>query len=480
MLFNSIHFLIFFPSVLILYFAIPHKYRWILILISSYYFYMSWRVDYIVLLILSTLVDYYSAISISKTNKKYKKNFFLVISLCSNIGILVLFKYFTFINNSIGDLLDIFTIKFTPLELNVLLPLGISFYTFQTLGYTIDVYRGKKEPEKHLGIFACYVSFFPQLVAGPIERAKNLLPQFYEKHNFEYNRVTNGLKLMLWGFFKKLVIADTAALVVNQVYNNVGEYSGSPLILATIFFAFQIYCDFSGYSDIAIGAAQVLGFKLMKNFKRPYFSKSIVEFWRRWHISLSTWFRDYLYIPLGGNRVSIPRWYLNLSIVFLVAGLWHGANWTFVIWGLINGSYLILFYTTKKIRSKIVGLTRLNKIPRIHLILQILTTFCLVNFGWIFFRANTVSDAFYIITHLFTDINPYLQNYWLGMNIIGILIVTMSITFMLFVHLLEERIVIRDYISYKPIWIRWSIYLLVLFAILLFGTFEQPFIYFQF
>ena len=441
---------------------------------------MSWRVDYIVLLILSTLVDYYSAISISKTNKKYKKNFFLVISLCSNIGILVLFKYFTFINNSIGDLLDIFTIKFTPLELNVLLPLGISFYTFQTLGYTIDVYRGKKEPEKHLGIFACYVSFFPQLVAGPIERAKNLLPQFYEKHNFEYNRVTNGLKLMLWGFFKKLVIADTAALVVNQVYNNVGEYSGSPLILATIFFAFQIYCDFSGYSDIAIGAAQVLGFKLMKNFKRPYFSKSIVEFWRRWHISLSTWFRDYLYIPLGGNRVSIPRWYLNLSIVFLVAGLWHGANWTFVIWGLINGSYLILFYTTKKIRSKIVGLTRLNKIPRIHLILQILTTFCLVNFGWIFFRANTVSDAFYIITHLFTDINPYLQNYWLGMNIIGILIVTMSITFMLFVHLLEERIVIRDYISYKPIWIRWSIYLLVLFAILLFGTFEQPFIYFQF
>ena len=320
MLFNSLHFLIFFPIVIVIYFCIPHKYRWILLLFASYYFYMSWKAEYVILILISTIIDYFVAIKISREDNEKMRKIYLLLSIITNIGLLISFKYLNFISSSVSEFLQLFSIQFSPIILDVLLPVGISFYTFQTLSYTIDVYRRRIKPERHFGIFAVYVSFFPQLVAGPIERGKNLLPQFLEKHYFDYIRVTNGLKLMLWGFFKKIVIADRLAVVVNAVYNNPTEFTGAPLILATVFFAFQIYCDFSGYSDIAIGTAQVMGYNLMDNFKRPYFAGSISEFWQRWHISLSTWFRDYLYIPLGGSRVSIPRWYFNLIIIFIVSG----------------------------------------------------------------------------------------------------------------------------------------------------------------
>ena len=316
MLFNSLQFVVFFPIVIILYFLTPYKKRWILLLIASYYFYMCWKVDYIILIMISTLIDYICSNKMSQINEKIKRKKWLLLSIFSNLGILFGFKYFNFFSENIQSLFNHYNIFYEMPFFNVLLPVGISFYTFQTLSYTIDVYNGKTAAQKHLGVFAVYVSFFPQLVAGPIERSNHLLPQFFRKHDFSYNRVKSGLQKMLWGFFKKIVIADNLAILVDGVYNNVGNYNGLALIVATIFFTFQIYCDFSGYSDIAIGTAKVMGFELRENFKRPYFSKSIREFWQRWHITLSTWFRDYVYIPLGGNRTIKWRWYYNIFIKY--------------------------------------------------------------------------------------------------------------------------------------------------------------------
>jgi len=355
------------------------------------------------------------------------------------------------------------------------------------LSYTIDVYRGDKAPERHLGFFALYVSFFPQLLAGPIERATRFLPQLREKFAFDYRRVTDGIKLMLWGFFQKMVIADNLATLVDSVYNHPAEYRGIGLLIAVVFYSFQIYCDFSGYSDIAIGAAQVMGFTTMGNFNRPYFSKSIPEFWRKWHISLSTWFRDYLYIPLGGNRVSIPKWYFNLFFVLLICGLWHGANWTFVVWGGLHGFYLVLSALTQGIRGKIYRTIALDKVPRLHHSLKTLVTFSLVSLAWIFFRAHSISDALYILSHLFTgwqDIfhadvlirNPLwgsLKFEWItGLASIGVLIL---------VEWGARHGSMVEMISAKPIWIRWPAYYFILLSILLFGHFgTKQFIYFQF
>ncbi|MFC1785350.1 MBOAT family O-acyltransferase, partial [Candidatus Neomarinimicrobiota bacterium] len=291
MLFNSTQFIIFFPVVVFFYFLLPHRFRWMLLLVASYYFYMCWKAEYLLLILGSTIVDYIVAIQMSRQSTKAKKKLYLILSLAVNLGLLFGFKYFNFFSDSFRTIFDQFNVLYNVPTFKVLLPVGISFYTFQTLSYTIDVYRGKREPEKHLGIFALYVAFFPQLVAGPIERSTRLLPQLVKKYNFDYNRVTDGLKLMLWGFFKKVVIADRVAVIVNQVYNNPNDAAGLPLLIGTYLFAFQIYCDFSGYSDIAIGAAKVFGIDLMQNFRRPYFAKSIREFWQRWHISLSTWFR---------------------------------------------------------------------------------------------------------------------------------------------------------------------------------------------
>ena len=479
MLFNSIQFLLFFSIVFVLYFSIPHRFRWVLLLISSYYFYMSWKPEYIILIMISTLVDYIAGIQIHESKTQKRKKIFLGFSILSNIGMLFGFKYFNFFSDSFRDVLSSFSIPLDPFTIKVLLPIGISFYTFQTLSYTIDVYRGQINPQRHLGIFAVYVSFFPQLVAGPIERAKNLLPQFFEEQHFDYQRITDGLKLMLWGFFKKVVIADRLAIVVNTVYGDVGNYTSIHFMIATFFFAFQIYCDFSGYSDIAIGSSQVFGIRLMDNFKRPYFSRSISEFWKRWHISLTTWFKDYLYIPLGGNRVSTSRWYLNIFTVFLVSGLWHGAAWTFVIWGTLHGLYMLFEAITKGIRHDFVKIIGLYNFPKFHQLVQILITFIVVNIGWVFFRANSLSDAVYIITHLFKG--PFYTAAPMGSGKLGLVFSLGLIAFMESIHMMQEHVHMRQFLSKRPIFVRWPIYMTIILLILLFGVFnDTEFIYFQF
>ncbi len=478
MLFNSLEFVIFFPLVVILYFGLPVKWRWAMLLAASYYFYMCWRPEYIILIIASTLIDYLAGLQMGRVEKK-KRRKYLVLSLVSNLGLLFAFKYFNFFNASTRELFNHFNLFYNVPVFTLLLPVGISFYTFQTMSYSIDVYRGNIPAEKNLGIFALYVSFFPQLVAGPIERSTHLLPQFYEKHTFDYTRVTNGLKRMAWGFFKKLVIADRLAVYVNQVYNSPSDFHGIYILIATYFFAIQIFCDFSGYSDIAIGAAEVMGYRFMENFRRPYLAKSIAEFWQRWHISLSTWFRDYLYIPLGGNRVGKLRWYTNLFLVFLISGLWHGANWTFIIWGALHGFYLVFSLITAKSRNSIAKKLRLPDSPRVHTALKCFITFHLVAFAWIFFRANSVSDAFILIKNLFHF--GSFENIPLSLGRSGFRIAVVSILLMEFIHLTQEKVSIIRLISRRPLWIRWACYYAILMGILFYGVFEESaFIYFQF
>lgn len=488
MLFNSTHFLFFFPIVVFLYFLLSPKYRWILLLAASYYFYMSWNPTYLILILTSTVITYLSGIFIYNTNSKRKKKTYLIGSLLSNLSILFMFKYFNFTVESINIIFSFMKFNSQIPNLRFLLPVGISFYTFQALSYSMDVYRGKIAAEKHFGIYALYVSFFPQLVAGPIERSDRLLPQFKKTFLFDYDRITSGLKLMLWGYFKKLVIAERLAIVVNTVYNNVYDYSGLNLIISTIFFGFQIYCDFSAYSDIARGAAQVFGYELMENFNRPYFSKSIGEFWKRWHISLSSWFRDYLYIPLGGNRVKKTRYYLNIIITFLVSGFWHGASWNFIIWGFLHGFYLIIGDVTYDFRGKLLFKTHIMKYPVLVKALKIFIVFLLVNFAWIFFRANTVSEAIYIVTNLFNfEENLFtfsaLQTSLKKLHItkIEFLITSSSIVLLEVIHLIQRTGSIRDKIKSKPIIARWFMYYIIVFFILLFGKFgNNQFIYFQF
>ncbi len=454
---------------------------------------MCWKAEYLLLILGSTVVDYIAAIQMSQQSTKAKKKLYLIISLVVNLGLLFGFKYFNFFNESLRTVFNHYNLFYDVPMFKVLLPVGISFYTFQTLSYTIDVYRGKREPEKHLGIFALYVAFFPQLVAGPIERSTRLLPQLVKKYNFEYDRVTDGLKLMLWGFFKKVVIADRVAVIVNQVYNNPTDAPGVPLIIATYLFAFQIYCDFSGYSDIAIGAAQVFGIKLMENFRRPYLAKSIREFWQRWHISLSTWFRDYLYKSLGGSKTTIWRWYYNIMIVFLISGLWHGANWTFVIWGGLHGSYYLFSYWTRNIRSKLIRLFKLERVPTLLKTLQVIFIFNSVSLGWIFFRSNNLSDAIFIITHLFTGVGDVLSNVvsiGQGMGVLNyVLALPKTEIFIAFVallilgiqHFIQRNGSTRVWLNSKPIWFRWAVYYGLVLSILIFGYLEpSEFIYFQF
>ncbi|MEM9299072.1 MAG: MBOAT family O-acyltransferase, partial [Bacteroidota bacterium] len=354
---------------------------------------MSWNPIYILLIVFSTLVDYVVAIKMDSTNNKTLRKSLLFLSLLSNLGLLFTFKYFNFFNKIIEDILLPFGYEYSPSVLTVLLPVGISFYTFQTLSYTIDVFLKKQRAQYHFGKFALFVSFFPQLVAGPIERSTQLLPQFDKTFDFDYKRITSGLKQMFWGLFKKIVIADRVAVIVNQVFNNATDYEGFSLVVGTIFFSFQIYCDFSGYSDIAIGCARVFGFNLMTNFNKPYYAKSISEFWQRWHISLSTWFRDYVYIPLGGNRTMKWRWYFNLFITFFISGIWHGANWTFIIWGAIHGVYLILAIVFRPIVNTLYNKLSLDASSLSVKVWQATSTYFLVCLAWIFFRANSVSDA---------------------------------------------------------------------------------------
>lgn len=501
MLFNSLDFVVFFPLVVGAYFLTPFRYRWILLLAASYYFYACWRAEYLVLILISTMIDYRCGLKMGEKATRKARRPFLVLSLLANLGLLFSFKYFNFFNDSLRAVFDHFNIFYGVPAFDVLLPVGISFYTFQTLSYSIDVYRGKQEPERHLGIFALYVSFFPQLVAGPIERSQRLLPQFFIKHDFNYERSVSGLQQMGWGFFKKIVIADRLAIYVDQIYNNPELYSGWSVVVATYFFAFQIYCDFSGYSDIAIGTARVMGYDLMENFRRPYFARSISEFWKRWHISLSSWFRDYLYIPLGGNRVAKWRWYYNLFIVFLVSGLWHGANWTFVVWGALHGAYLIAGIMTQDVRDRIwswigrspllvrqrafraSGLINHMSVESIRSVVAVVLTFHLVLFGWLFFRANSISDAFLLLGKIF-DFHNGFQSVFAATSLgpYELTIAFFAIIAMELVHIIEERgQSMYEYLRARPTWLRWSFYYTAIFAILILGEFNlKAFIYFQF
>src|SRR6266550_979853 len=379
MLFNSFTFLIFFPIVVAIYFAIPHRFRLAWLLAASCYFYMAFIPIYILILFFTIAVDYAAGILIENAEGR-RRRLFLLMSIIANVGVLAIFKYFNFLNANARAIAEVFHWPYGVPALSVILPIGLSFHTFQAMSYTIEVYRGRHSAERNPGIFALYVMFFPQLVAGPIERPQNLLHQFYEKHEFEYDRVADGLRRMAWGLFMKVVIADRLADYANPVYNSPYNYGGLTFVVATIFFALQIYCDFAGYSHIAIGAAEVMGFKLMRNFNRPYLSRSISEFWSRWHISLSSWFRDYVYIPLGGNRAAMPRWYYNLFVTFLLSGLWHGANWTFVIWGALNGFYLISSLATRTVRERIASMTGLMRYPPVHAVVRVLVTFALTCF----------------------------------------------------------------------------------------------------
>jgi len=484
MLFNSVPFLFFITIVTILYFSIPHRFRWALLLFASYLFYTGFQPEYLLLIILLTFVSYFSALQMGKEAIPSKRKKILLFCLAFHLGILFIFKYYNFFNSSLRALFGNFDLFYSLPSLPFLLPVGLSFFTFKSLSYAIDVYRGGQVPERHVGRLGLYIAFFPQLLAGPIERAKRLLPQFHERHDFDYQRVSDGLKLMLWGLFQKIVIADNLAPLVDAVYNHPTHYQGASLMLATLFFTFQIYCDFAGYSDIAIGAAQVLGFRTMDNFNRPYFSKSIQEFWRRWHISLSTWFRDYLYFPLGGNRVSIPRWYLNLFVVLLICGLWHGANWTFIIWGGIHGFFLVFAAFTQGVREKIHQVIGLERAPKLHSFVKGLVTFLLVCFAWIFFRANNVSDGLYIISHLWTgwgDVHEWGLVPFEGILKFNLMIGVASTGILLIIHFLQGEDNFSHWLSQKGMVWRWSVYYSMILAILLFGPSKsKEFIYFQF
>ncbi|MBC8488995.1 MAG: MBOAT family protein, partial [Bacteroidetes bacterium] len=387
MLFNSIEFVIFLPVVFFIYWFVLNKkssYQNIFLLIASYVFYGWWDWRFLSLIIISSFVDFFVAQKIQKAHKVRNKKILLTISILINIGFLGFFKYFNFFVDSFVEAFAQIGIHLNPRTLNIILPVGISFYTFQTLSYTIDVYRGKLKPTKDIVSFFTFVAFFPQLVAGPIERAVNLLPQFYHKRAFEVNKAKDGMKQILWGLFKKIIIADNCAVYVEEIFSNYQIYPGSTLLLGSFFFAFQIYCDFSGYSDIAIGTARLFGFNIMRNFAYPYFSRDIAEFWRRWHISLSTWFRDYVYIPLGGSRGNNFNKIRNVIIIFVVSGFWHGADWTFIIWGLLNGLYFLPLLLLKINRNNI-GITAENRLlPTFKETFQMLITFFITLIAWVF------------------------------------------------------------------------------------------------
>ncbi|MFU8806494.1 MAG: MBOAT family O-acyltransferase [Bradymonadaceae bacterium] len=475
MIFNSIEFWLFFAVIVAIYYALSHRWRWLLLLLASYYFYMQWNAAYALIILISTCVDFAAGRAIYAAPNKRKAGWALAVSLATNLGILFTFKYWTFFHTSMGSLLGGMGVDYTPPDLGVLLPVGISFYTFQTMSYTIDIWRGHLKPQRHFGKFALFVAFFPQLVAGPIERARNLLPQFDREVDFDFARVQSGLQLMMWGLFKKVVVADNLGIYVDTVYGNVDQHSGPTLTLATYAFAVQIYCDFSGYSDIAIGAAKVLGFDLMKNFERPYFAQSITEFWRRWHISLSTWLRDYLYIPLGGNRRSTLFTYRNLMITMVLGGLWHGASWNFVIWGTLQGVMLSFSRMTLPYRDRLVlklGIAR----PWVAAS-RMFVTFHLVCFSWIFFRADTFGDAMHIITTIATDRSALnlLDINVLSHGFIGVLV-------LLAVQILQEwKGSVRELLNRRPRAIKWLAWIALLLGITLLGVEGgSQFIYFQF
>lgn len=492
MLFNSYDFMLFFPIVILIYFIIPRKSRYIWLLISSYYFYMGWNPKYALLIAISTVITYLSGRLLDKADSHRK--WIVVGSLITNIGILVLFKYFDFLLENLNFVLSVFGITTIDKTFDVLFPVGISFYTFQALSYTMDVYRNEIPAEKNILRYALFVSFFPQLVAGPIERSKNLLSQVAHVEEidlWDYERVTQGFILMLWGFFQKMVIADRVAILVDTVYDSYWMYGSIELIFATILFAVQIYCDFSSYSTIAIGAARVMGFRLMENFNTPYFARSVKEFWQRWHISLSTWFRDYLYIPLGGNRCFRIRRYFNLMVTFLVSGIWHGASWSFIVWGGIHGIYQIVGDILRPWKKKIIKRYEIKSESFSYKLGQTFITFILVDFAWIFFRMNSFKHSLQFIGRIFTQWNPWvlfdqsLYNLGLSRQEVSIAIFALLILILIdLVRYLREK-TLDKFLAGQCIWFRWGVLLFLLFYIMIFGIYgpafeAKQFIYFQF
>ncbi len=490
----------FFPIVVLLYYIVPLRFRYVWLLVASYYFYMCWNAKYALLLLFSTGITYLSGIFISgiknskkieDENKKVKyMKWCVAFSFIINLGVLGWFKYFDFVFLNVQKAFSVIGITLTEPGFDVVLPVGISFFIFQALSYTMDVYRGDIYAEKNFLKYALFVSFFPQLVAGPIERSKNLLRQVCIPHRFSYEKCREGFVLMMWGFFVKMVIADRAAIVVNTVYNNVNGYQGLYFVVATVLFAFQIYCDFYGYSTIATGAAKIMGFDLMENFNCPYFAKSVAEFWRRWHISLSSWFKDYLYIPLGGNKKGRLRKYFNLMVVFLTSGLWHGAQWSFVVWGGLNGVFQIIGDVIKPIRDIANKVFKLDRQALSHKVFKVMFTFILINFTWIFFRANRFLDALKILKSMLK-----VQNWWilfddslfnLGLDWKNFMVLIFAIIILLVADYLKYRgIKVRTIILKQELWFRWSLYIFVIVSILIFGIWgsgydASTFIYFQF
>lgn len=478
MLFNSIDFAIFLPIVFILYWFGTNKnlkLQNFLIVVSSYLFYGWWDWRFLSLIIFSTLIDYLVGVGLSKQESATKRKVLLWTSIIVNLGFLGVFKYYNFFLDNFVTAFSFFGKEISASSLNFILPIGISFYTFQTLSYSIDVYKRKLEPTKDFIAFSAFVCFFPQLVAGPIERATHLLPQFYSRRKFEYNKAVEGMRQILWGLFKKVVIADNCAEYANLIFNNSDDYSGSTLALGALFFTFQIYGDFSGYSDIAIGTSKLFGFDLMQNFNFPYFSRNMAEFWRRWHISLSTWFRDYLYFPLGGSKGSTWLRVRNTLIIFIVSGFWHGANWTFVAWGALNALYILPSIILKTNRNNITVVAENSFLPTLRDIFDITVTFALTVIAWIFFRADNVTHAVTFIWKMFTG------KIQLDVNVPTKLICL--ILFLFFMEWIARRkfFALSEIQTLLPNWyLRWTLYVFLILAILFFAGKQQDFIYFQF
>jgi D-alanyl-lipoteichoic acid acyltransferase DltB (MBOAT superfamily) len=479
MLFNSIDFAIFVPIVFLLYWFVVNKNLKLqnsLIVIASYLFYGWWDWRFLSLILFSTVVDYTVGMLLSKEERVQKRELLLWISIIVNLGFLGFFKYYNFFVDNFVSAFSFFGTKINDNSLNIILPVGISFYTFQTMSYTIDVYNRKLEPTKDFIAFNAFVSFFPQLVAGPIERATNLLPQFYKKRTFDYDKAVDGLRQILWGLFKKIVIADNAAQIANQIFNNSAEYSGSTLVLGAVFFTFQIYGDFSGYSDIAIGTSRLFGFDLKQNFAFPYFSRDIAEFWRRWHISLSTWFRDYLYIPLGGSRGGTWMKVRNTFIIFIVSGFWHGANWTFIAWGVLNALYFLPLLLLNKNRINTDTVAQGKNRPTLKELCQMGITFSLTVLAWTFFRANNIGHAFNYLSTIFSKSLFTMPDYS-GMKSTALLTV-----FFISVEWLgrENNYAIENLKNRFNTFSRWSFYIFIIALIALNNVENQQFIYFQF
>lgn len=481
MVFNSWQFAAFLPVVFAVYWLMPHRYRWVLILFSSYFFYLSAGLKYVVLLLAITAITYETAIWVERTKEQKKKRAIITLSISICLACLAVFKYSNFIVSSISDAFALFSIKLHPTTLKIVLPLGISFYTFNVVSYMVDVYREKIPAERHFGIYAAFVAYFPKLLSGPIERAEPMLKQIKTEKTFDYKQGLDGSKLFLWGLFKKIVVADTLVIYVDSVFNSITQHSGFALILAAVFFSIQIYCDFSGYSDMARGVSKLLGIELMENFRSPYFSTSIKEFWSRWHISLSTWFRDYVYIPMGGNRVRKSKQYINVLVTFLASGLWHGANWTYVLWGGLHG--------IAQITEKQLGIRAIRHKRGAIWLFKALVVFIFVTAAWVFFRADSFSNAIYLFANMFAGVaSPvdYLKNGFnsIGMTMGGLLdfvIYMLPLTLYDFISVKYERDA-GQIISEKSSTLSWLFYISIGLAVVFMSQkgVAAQFVYMQF